>query len=106
MNWRSRQFDGAPEIPGRRRAVRPPAFAKFEQLPWPGQIFPAIGPREPFAHSIIGDEQDVGPAECKDEQHFDGPWPNAADRSEALENFGLAQFSDLARSGDATRDCL
>src|SRR5437870_196372 len=58
------RIDGAPEIPARHGAVRPPALAPFGDGGRRGQLA-AEGDRETLADAVVTDRQHVGPAEAE-----------------------------------------
>ena len=49
---------------------------------------------EPLAHAVISNGQDIGPAQSKDQQHFNGPGADAAHFSEAFDDVGIGHFED------------
>ena len=62
------------------------------------------GEGEAFANAVVGDGEDVGAAEAEDEQHLNGPDPDAADLGEAGDDFFVGQTTDGGEGGDGAVD--
>src|SRR2546426_1021171 len=80
----SSSLERTPEIPRGDGTIRSPALTMLQQLRRPGQIVPLVGNGESFPHPIIGDRQNVQPAELEDQQHFDRTRSHAAGGCEAF----------------------
>jgi hypothetical protein len=78
-------FEGAPHVPGGDGAVRAPAFAEGEEFFGAGHVFFVVGDGPAFFYAEVVDGEDVGAAETEDQEHFDGPGANAADRNETFD---------------------
>ena len=65
--------------------MRFPLFPFLQQFFWRRQVLPAVRHRKTFAHSVIGDWKDIGPAEGENQKHFNGPRTDAADGRKAFD---------------------
>src|SRR5690606_38532633 len=68
---------GAPEVPARHAPPRPPALAVGEEGGRAREAVAAVEDGEPPAHPQIRHRQHVRAPQVEDEQHLDGPRPDA-----------------------------
>ena len=81
-----------------------PSRSEFQQFAWGWQLFPAVSQGKAFAHAVICYRQNVGASERKDQEHFNGPGPDAADAGEALVDFRVAHCAKRLAGGDDAGD--
>jgi len=58
------------------------------------------GKGEALADAEVRGGQDVGATEAEDEQHFDGPFADASDLGEVLDDVGVGHFADAGQGRD------
>src|SRR5881392_812832 len=85
-------LEGAPHVPTGDGAVGTPAFAEGEEFFGAGLVFFAVGDGPALLYAEVVDRKNVGATEAEDEEHFDGPGADAADRDEALDEFFVGEF--------------
>src|ERR1700680_293911 len=61
-----------PEIPRSSRTIRSPFFAELHELFRRRQFSAPENLRESFAHAVIIDRPDIGPAEIEKKKHLEG----------------------------------
>jgi len=103
------QFEAAPEIPGRNRAVWPPLQRQFLHLFGRWQLFQAIDFLDCHAHAEVAYGQDVPALQAEHEEHVRGPGANSLHLSEALDHQIVGQFCeamelDLGLAGGEVAD--
>src|SRR5438445_13874655 len=76
---------GAPHVPTSDRSVGTPAFTEGKKLLGFGHMLLAVGDRPSFFDAEVVDGENVGAAKAENQEHFNGPGADAADRDEALE---------------------
>src|SRR5258708_5571366 len=85
-------FEGAPHVPGGDRAVGAPAFAEGQEFLGTRLVFFAVGYGPAFLYAEVVDRENVRSAEAEDQEHFDGPGADAADRDQAFDKFFVGEF--------------
>ena len=97
---------GAPHVPARDGAVGAPAFAESEEFFGLGLVFFAVGDGPAFLYAEVVDGENVGAAEAENQKHFNGPGADAADGSQALDEFFVGEFLRVFERGDDAFDCF
>jgi len=95
---------GAPHVPAGDGAVGAPAFAEGEELFGFGLVFFAVGYGPAFLYAEVVDGENVRTAEAKNQKHFDSPGADAADGSQALDEFFVREFLRVFERGDYAFD--
>src|SRR5713101_2004655 len=93
-------LEGAPHVPAGDGAVGAPAFAKSKKFLGLRHVFFSVGDGPAFFDAKVVDGEDIGAAEAEDQEHFDGPGADAADRDEAFDKFFVGEFFRLFERGD------
>ena len=99
---------GSPEVPAGDCAPGCHFFARVNDVgfgevhggDFVGGFELAEGEGEAFADAVVGDGQDVGAAEAEDEEHFHGPFADAADLGEVLDDGFVGHAADGFEIGD------
>src|SRR5215831_10342834 len=94
-----RHFHGAPEVPARDRAVRPPPLAALFDLLARGKRALFEGGGEALANSVIIDWKHVWAAEAEDEQHLCRPPADPPHFRQPLDNRLVIHPLDLGQRG-------
>ena len=97
---------GAPHVPGSDGAVGTPAFAESQEFFGFGLVLFAVGDGPAFLHAEVVDGENVGATEAEDQKHFHGPCADAADGSQAFDEFLVGEFLRVIEGGDDAFDCL
>ncbi len=80
-------LEGAPHVPRGDGAVGAPAFTKFQEFLGLGHVLFAVGDGPAFFDAEVVDGENVGAAEAKDQEHFNGPGADTADGNKAFDEF-------------------
>src|SRR5712691_6128984 len=97
---------GAPHVPTGDGAVRTPALAEGEKFLGLEHVLFAVGDGPALPDAEVVDGENVGASEAEDEEHFDGPGPDAADGDEAFHEFFVGQFVGFFERRDDAFDGL
>ncbi len=97
-------LEGAPHVPTGDSAVGAPAFAEGEEFLGLGHVLFAVGDGPAFFDAEVVDGEDVGAAEAEDQEHFNGPGADAADRDETFDEFFVGELFGLLEGGDDAID--
>lgn len=109
------EIAGSPEVPAGDGAPGPPLFGAAQHGVWFGEhggvegfaLRQTVeGEGETFADAVIGDGEDVGAAEAKDEEHLDGPRADAANCGETLDDFRVGHAADGDEGGNGAVEGL
>ena len=104
---------GSPEVPACYRtpglpffcaAVHDVGFGEIHGGDFVGGFEFAEGEGEAFADAVVVYGEDVGAAEAEDEEHFDGPAPDAAYCGEVLDDGFVGHPTDADEGGDGAID--
>src|SRR6266851_7527291 len=95
---------GAPHVPTGDGAIGAPAFAEREEFLGLGHMLFAVGDGPAFFDAEVVDGENVGAAEAEDQEHFDGPGADAADRDETFDELFVGEFFGLFEGGDDAVD--
>ncbi len=96
--------DGSPGAPTISAAEQDVGFGEVGGGDFVGGFEFAEGEREAFADGVVVDGEDVGAAEAKDEEHLDGPFTDAPDLCEVLDDLVVREAADLGEGGDGAVD--
>ena len=100
---------GSPHVPACDRAPGSPFFGSLFDLrgcseeirgELGGRFQAKVGKGEAFADAEVGGGKDVGAAETEEEQHFDGPFADAADLGEVVDDGFVGHAANLGEGGD------
>ena len=83
---------GAPHVPAGDGTVGAPALAEREQFFRLGFVFFAVGDGPAFLYAEVVDGENVGATEAENQKHFNCPGADAADGSQALDEFFVGEF--------------
>ena len=90
----------APHVPAGDGAVGTPAFAESQEFFGFGLVFFAVGDGPAFLYAEVVDGENVGAAQAENQKHFDRPGADAADGSQAFDEFFVGEFFGLLQGGD------
>src|SRR5579884_1274033 len=95
------EIDGAPHVPARYGAPGSPALGITCKFIGRGQqnfvavLLPlAEGERKSVTDAVISNRQHIGPAQAENQQHVDGPHPDAANLRQLLDDRLVATDGD------------
>src|SRR5207244_8700285 len=97
---RLRRLRGAPQIPARCRAIRPPSRAAPLQIGARRQLALLEGDREPLADAIVVRGQDVRAAEAEDQEHLHRPPADPTHLCQAFDDSRVLHAMDLGERGE------
>jgi len=86
-----------PKVPRRGAAVGSPPFAELQEFFRSWQVFPAVSQGEAFTHTVVGDRQNIGTAQCENQKHFNCPWAYSTQGSQPLQDFFIGHLRNGAR---------
>ena len=97
---------GAPHVPASDGAIGAPALAEGQEFFGLGFVFLAVGDGPAFLYAEVVDGENVGAAQAENQKHFDGPGADAADGSQAFDEFFVGEFFRVFERGDDAFDCF
>lgn len=95
---------GAPHIPAGDSAIGAPALAEGQEFFGFGLVLFAVRDGPAFLHAEVVDRKNVGAAEAENQKHFDSPRADAADGSQALDEFFVGEHLCVFESWDDALD--
>ena len=97
---------GAPHIPTGDGAVGAPPFAESKEFFGFGLVFLAVGDGPAFLYAEVVDGENVGAADAENQKHFNRPSADAADGSQALDEFFVGELLRVFERGDDAFNCF
>src|SRR5437899_4254372 len=97
---------GAPHVPTGDGAVRTPALAEGQEFLGLGHVLFAVGDGPALPDAEVVDGENVRAAETEDEEHLDGPGPDAAHGDQAFDELFVGQFVGFFERRNDAFDCL
>src|SRR6266702_1263891 len=95
---------GAPHVPTGDGAIGTPALAEGKEFLGRGHVLFAVGDGPALPDAEVVDGENVGTAEAEDQEHLDGPGPDAADGNKAFDEFFVGQFVGFFQRRDDAFD--
>lgn len=98
------KVDGLPEVPTSDTSIWFPFFAEGGEGLGLGEFAFVEGEFVALLDAVIKSGKYVGATEAEDQEHVHSPGADAADGSEACEDFVVGEFFDFLHSGDDALD--